>query len=129
MKFLKTLIIFLIVNDLTLGGENSPLRYQISDDLIQIDLPKPLPDSRQKFIINVSDNLGYVCHNQFREREIKDKLFELQTKNDACSKIEEIAVKPTETGLEDFGKGFQKYALGGAIGMVIGLLLPSFIKK
>lgn len=129
MKFLKTLIIFLIVNDFVLGGENSPLRFQISDDLIQIDLPKPLPDSRQKFIINVTENSGYVCHNQFREREIKDRLFELQTKVDACSKIEEIAVKPNETGLEDFGKGLQKYALGGAVGVVLGLLLPTFIKK
>lgn len=129
MKFLKTLIIFLIVNDLTLGGENSPLRFQISEELVQVDLPKPLSDTRQKFIINVTDNLGYVCHNQLRERDIKDKLFELQTKADACLKIEEIAVKPQETGLEDFGKGLQKYALGGAIGVVLGLLLPSLIKK
>lgn len=97
MKSLQMLTIFLIANN-SIAIENIAPQVQILTSSIKLELPLPKNNERQKYEIMLPDNLGYICHNSFREREIKDKLFSLQTKVDTIPDLErKILEKETPT--------------------------------
>ena len=65
-RFLATLMICLIANIATAAS--------LIDLKNALDT-KPPGDRRQKLIYDYPDGNGWICHNSFRERQIKDKLF------------------------------------------------------
>jgi hypothetical protein len=102
-KFQKTLTICLIANCLfseTLKAEDqiSP-EVKILSNKVSLSLPlNPSNSERQKYIVNTSPENGYICHNFFREREIKDKLFELKTTSELNKELEnKLLTKPSES--------------------------------
>lgn len=133
MKFQMMLMIFLIANS-SLGNEGNISGFNEStispqstvlSKLVKIELPLPVKTERQKFIINVTPDNGYVCHNYLRETEIKDKLFSLQTKVDTIPELEKKLLetpKPTS-----FIATNTQTSL--AVGALLGLITGFFISK
>lgn len=133
MKFQKTLMTFLIVSEALQGGaiandfKSSSIipSTQILKETIKFELPTPKTTERQKYIINVGSENGFVCHNFVREKEIKDKLFSLQA---LANTVPELEKKLLETPQE---VSFIKTNTGTsiAIGAVLGLITGFFISK
>jgi hypothetical protein len=92
MKFLMTLIASLILNNTSMAGEDLPI-FSILPNSLKLELPIPQKEKREKYIITTSDNNGFVCHNFYREIEIKNKLFELKTNADLIPKLELKAIE------------------------------------
>lgn len=122
MKFLQMLTIFSIVNN-SLAVENIAPQVQILESSIKLELPLPKNNERQKYEIMLSSDLGYICHNGFREREIKDKLFSLQTKVNTIPELEKKLLekeKPTSFIGSDT---WRDIAIGFGIGIIGGFAI------
>jgi hypothetical protein len=133
MKFQKTLMTFLIVSKLTLNGAVAndippgqiiPLTL-VSPNSVIIELPMPVTTERQKFVINVTFDNGFICHNFLREKEIKDKLFSLETKAALVPIVEnKLLEKEKPVTL------FESSTLTSAsLGILSGLIIGFFISK
>lgn len=133
MKFLKTLMISLIVSNLAVNSafasdiQNPVFSPQILilTNSVKLELPLPVKTARQKFIINVTQDDGFICHNFLREKEIKDKLFSLQTKADLVPVVEnKLLEEKKPVSLIDTNT-----YTSGAIGLSVGFILGFFILK
>lgn len=133
MKFLKMLMTSLIVSNLFLNGvladdlnqSNLSPQVQLTDKWVKVELPLPVKAERQKFVINVTSDNGYICHNYFREQEIKDKLFSLQTIADTVPVLEKkLLDTPVPVSMIS-----SSTTSSIAIGAVLGLITGFFISK
>lgn len=132
LKSLKTLMICLTANCLAL--EPLKIEDQISPE-VKIDLTKvnlslpnnPSNTERQKYIINTSPDNGYICHNFYREKEIKDKLFELKTLADTNKELEKKALEPVSPSYLINPSTSTSILIGTVLGIVSGFFL--FNKK
>jgi hypothetical protein len=126
-------MISLIVSNLALNGAIandttnlllSP-QTQILTNSVKIELPMPVKTARQKYIINVTLDDGFICHNFLREKEIKDKLFSLQTKADLVPVVENKLLEDKKpVSLIDTNT-----YTSGSIGVSLGLIIGFFIFK
>lgn len=130
MKFHKTLMICLIASVALNSASGSDIKFsnkfpqvQILTASVKIELPRPEKTERQKFIISVSEDNGFICHNFVREKEIKDKLFSLQTKNEIIPELEKKAVEaqPEVSFIES--NTVTSIAIGAVLGLVSGFLI------
>lgn len=126
-------MIFLIVSNLLLNkaiAENStksatyPLVQTLTNS-VKIELPLPVETERQKFIINVSSENGFICHNFLREKEIKDKLFSLEAVKNTVPELETMVLEKKEPVSFISGSTSQS----ASVGMVLGLIMGFFIFK
>jgi len=117
----------LIVNN-SFAIENIAPQVQILTSSIKLELPLPKNNERQKYEIMLPDNLGYICHNSFREREIKNKLFSLQTKVDTIPELErKILEKETPTSFIA-SNTWRDFLIGFGIGIASGFVINSKLK-
>lgn len=126
MKFHKTLTIFLIVNSFVfdLGAmENLAPQTSINATSVTLTLPLPSLNERQKYIINTSDDNGLICHNFFREKEIKNKLFELQTKVDTLPELENKLLEKEKPVSLISGNTVSSVAIGAVLGLITGFFI------
>jgi hypothetical protein len=123
----------LIVSNLFLNGvladdlnqSNLSPQVQLTDKWVKVELPLPVKAERQKFVINVTSDNGYICHNYFREQEIKDKLFSLQTIADTVPVLEKkLLDTPVPVSMIS-----SSTTSSIAIGAVLGLITGFFISK
>lgn len=127
MKSVQMLMIFLIANN-SLAVENIAPQVQVLDSSLKIELPLPKNNERQKYEIMLSPDSGYICHNRFREQEIKDKLFSLQTKVDTIPELQNKLLekeKPTSFIGSDT---WRDILIGFAIGSVSGFVISQKLK-
>lgn len=137
MKFHQTLIIFLVVSNLLITNTAIPDELkahiiQVTPSSVKLELPTPKTSELQKYIFNVNGEgqpeLGFICHNFARERAIKDALFELQTKAELASKLEEKAVenKPEVSFIDK--SNYWTIGLGFLAGAIFSVALNKKLK-
>jgi len=129
MKSLQKLTIYLTINGLILGdlkaGEIPPaLGVKVRPDSIALTLPHPKESESEKYIVKFSDSNGFICHNFFREKQIKEKLFELKTQNEIIPELENKALEDKPVSM--FPENALSYTLSG---VVLGILTGFFISR
>ena len=131
MKFLQKLTIYLTINSLSLGALKaeeltfSALSVSLKPNSLTLTLPLPKESELEKYIVKTSDENGYICHNFFREKMIKDKLFELKTKNEIIPELEKKAIEESPN-VSMFSPNVVPTAIGGVL---LGLLAGFFISR
>ena len=105
MKYLQTLITYLIASNLAIASQGNEIlspQVQFSSRSVNLELPLPSKTERQKYIVQTSEDNGFVCHNFLREEELKDKLFDLETQVATIPFLEEkLKQKEAPTALID----------------------------
>lgn len=124
MKSLLILTASLMINSLCMAGENFPTAI-LSDTSLKLELPLPQKDKREKYIFGTSETNGFICHNYYREIEIKNKLFELKTKSELVPELEQKAIenKPPVTIMES-----NSYVTA-IVGFLAGAIITLAVKK
>lgn len=113
-----------MINSLCMAGENFPTAI-LSDTSLKLELPLPQKDKREKYIFGTSETNGFICHNYYREIEIKNKLFELKTKSELVPELEQKAIenKPPVTIMES-----NSYVTA-IVGFLAGAIITLAVKK
>lgn len=127
MKFLPMLMIFSIESR-SLAIENISPQVQLLNSSLKVELPLPKSDERQKYEIMLSGNLGYICHNGFREKEIKDKLFSLQARVDTIPELEKKLLEKENPSSFIASDTWRDLGLGFALGIITGFVINSKLK-
>jgi len=131
-KFQKMLTICLIANctmiDLLKGEDQISPMVKVESNNIVLSLPLyPSTTERQKYIVNTSNENGYICHNFIREREIKDKLFELKTMSELNKELEKKALENKGDSYLINPSSTTSVLFGSVLGLIGGFFL--FNKK
>jgi len=131
MKFHKTLMTFLIVSNLVLNrasaDDSEPSSkfptIQVLTKSVKIELPSPNSTERQKFVINVTPDNGFICHNFLREKEIKDKLFSLQALTNTIPELEKKLLETPKPVAFIESNTVTSVAMGAVIGLITGFFI------
>lgn len=97
-----------------------------ANDGINISLPIPSKFERERHVIAISDDNGYVCHNYIRERQINNKLEEQRIKLEtSCQGASELAldVHPEVSLFDSSGLVIGGFAVSFAAGAVTAIIL------
>jgi len=128
MRFLQKLTIYLTISCLAIDNLKaeipSAFNVNVNSDSLTFTLPFPEESKPQKYIVKFSDNNGFICHNYFREKQIKDKLFELKTNNSTIPDLETMVFE--EKPISIFEKNTLSMTLAGVI---VGILAGFFISR
>lgn len=116
----------LLLNEAIASDTFNPIKFptiQILTSSVKVELPLPVETERQKFIINVSSENGFICHNFLREREIKDKLFALQTKADTIPALETKVLETPANVSMISPSTYYSASAGAALGFIMGFFI------
>lgn len=108
---------------LSMAVEDTASKIKLNPSSISLNLPYPKHDERQKYVINVTSDDGFICHNFYREKEIKDKLFELQTKVETIPELENKLLKKEDPVSFMENSTISSLLIGLSIGLVSGVLI------
>jgi hypothetical protein len=101
-------------------------RPSFAQDGVNINLPTPSLFKRERHVIPISDNNGYVCHNYVRERQINNKLEEQRIRLDtSCQGASKLAldVHPDVSLFDSHGLVIGGFAVSFAAGAVAAILI------